>query len=370
VNFFHSSRRRWFLCCLKIAALFNFSCLASEYEVDGNVSQTITTYNGGTLHATASFTVFVRGCGWLIETMETNEIGGVTRREIGSTNGTAIYECEHPLGQIQSSESTNGASSGAPAFKQSSGPMFAVMVPSQIPIGETDSAVVGHLWLMFASQCYWPDLNTDQLRPVYDWQASVGAHGQDIRVSAGWNLLNGSGSLPQEVWYLGEWGETNGLYTITGTNSVGGTLIPTGFTFERLQVGPLKENSFIHEMVVVKRVDVEVTAIRPDCSRASLIPSPDGRAVVVDRRFDSGVPNRPPSYQNPVNGQWPTVDTSKELAKDQQTVDLRNLAKAKLLREQKPVDPSKYRMVVLTIMCISLLGPPIIYFVSRRSRKP
>lgn len=352
-------------------AFFNFSCLASEYEVDGNVSQNITTYGGGTLHATASFTIFVRNCGWLIETIETNEIGSVTRREIGSTNGTEIYECEHPLGRIQLSENTtNTSSSGAPNIKKSSGVMFAVMVPGNVPVGEMDSAVVGHLWLMFASQCYWPDLNTDQLRPVYDWHASVGAHGQNLKVRAEWDLLNGPGSLPREVRYFGKWDATNGLYTITGTNSAGGTLIPTGFTFERLQIGPLKENSFVHEMVVVKRVDVKVRAIRPGCSRASLIPSPDGRAVVVDRRFDSGIPNRPPSYKNPVSGQWPTVDKSKELAKDQQTIDLRNLATAKLLREQKPVDPSKYRSVLLIVMCISLVVPPIIYFVSRTSRKP
>lgn len=349
---------------------FVSTTLASEYEVDGKISQTMIAPHGGKLHATASFTVFVRGCGWLIEAMETNEIGGVTRREIGSINGTEIYECEHPLGWIQSPvASTNAASSGTPDFKKSSGAMFAVMVPGQIPIGETDSAVVGHLWLMFASQCYWPDLKTDELRPVYDWHASVGAHGQDIKVRAEWDLLNGPGSLPRKVRYFGEWDATDGLYTITGTNSVGGTLIPTGFTFERLQVGPLNENTFVHDMVVVKRVDVEVMAIRPGCSRASLIPSPDDRAVVVDRRFDSGIPNRPPSYQNPVNGQWPTIDKSKELAKNQQAVDLRNLARGKLLREQKPVDSSKYRSVVLIVMGISLVVPPMIYFVSRQSRK-
>lgn len=368
VNLIFSNHRGWFSGCLTMAIVcFGFSSWASEYEVDGNVNQTMNTYNGGTLHATASFKVFVRDCGWLIETTETNEIGNVVRREIGSTNGAEIYECEHPLGRIESStESTNGA----PMFKKSSGAMFAVMVPGNVPIGEMDSAVVGHLWLMFASQCYWPELKTDQLRPVYDWQASVGAHGQDRRVRAEWDLLSGPGTLPREVRYFGEWGETNGLYRITGTNSVNGMLIPTGFVFERLDFGPLIANSFVHEMVVVKRVDVQVTAIRPGCSIASLIPSPDGPAVVVDRRFDSGIPNRPPSYRNPVNGQWPTMDKSKELAKNQQTIDLRNLATAKLLRSQKPVDTSKYRKVVLIVMSISLIGPPIIYFVLRRSRKP
>ena len=125
-------------------------------------------------------------------------------------------------------------------------------------------------------------------------------------------------------------------------------------------------------MVVVKRVDVEVTAMRPGVIPiSSLIPSPDGRAVVVDRRFDSGIPNRPPSYQNPLNGQWPTVDKSKELAKNQQAVDLRNLAKAKLMCEQKIGNLyQKYRIgIALIVMCISLIGPPIIYFASR-NRKP
>jgi hypothetical protein len=223
---------------------------------------------------------------------------------------------------------------------------------------------------MFASHCYWPDLNTDQLTPVYDWQASVAAKGQNRKVRAEWDLLTGLGSLPREVRYFGRWDATNALYTITGTNSVGGTLIPTGFIFEQLQIGSLNQTTFVHDMVVVKRVDVQVTAIRPGCSRTSLIPSPDGPAEVIDLRLDSGIPNRPPAYKNPVKGQWPTVDNSKELAKIALDIDLRNLAKAKLLREQKPVDPAKYRSVVLIIMCISLIGPPIVYFISRRSRKP
>jgi len=152
-----------------------------------------------------------------------------------------------------------------------------------------------------------------------------------MKVSAGWNLLNGPGSLPQEVWYLGEWGETNAIYSVIDTNLVGGTLIPTGFKFQQFQVGPFNEISFAHDIVVVKRVDVEVTMFRPGCSRATLIPSPNGQAVIIDRRFDSGIPNRPPSYQNPFNGQWPTLEKSKELANHQQGVDLKNLAIEKKL---------------------------------------
>jgi len=304
-------------CCLTMAvAGFGFSSLASEYEVDGQVSQMIARQNVTNLSATASFTVYVRDCGWLIQTIETNENGGVVSREIGSTNGTEIYECEP--GRI--------------------GAMTAVIESNNIPIGWLDSAVVGHLWLMFASQCYWPGLNSDQLAPIYDWRASVGNHGQNRRVSAEWKLLNGPGSLPREVIYFGALNDTNGLYKATGSKPVGGMLIPTGFIFEQYNNAKL-----------VKRVDVEVTAIRPGCSRASLIPLPDGPAVIVDERFDSGVPSRPPSYHNPVVGQWPTVEESRKLAGVALSNDLRVLDRARLSPFPKKTDPEETNPPVLSL---------------------
>jgi len=357
---------------LTIAAIsFGISSSASGYEVDGKVSEAITTHDGGVVHATASFTVFVRDCGWLIQTIETNEIGVITRRDVGSTNGTEIYECDQILGRIQSSvEPSNTPSSGTLTFKRTSAPMLAFIVPGIIPVGEQDSAVVGHLWLMFGSQCYWPKLTTDQLRPVYDWKASEGAHGQGLKVTAVWKLLGGPGSLPRDVCYLGAWGETNGRYSISGTNFVDGTLIPTGFVFERFKVGPLNDNTFMHEMVVVKRVDVKVTAIRPGCSRASLLPSPDVQSIIVDRRFLSGIANRPPSYPNPVNGQWPTLEKSRELANVRQIVDLRNPARMKSARLQSQSGPPGNRStVVLMVMCIFLVVPPITYFALKGPRK-
>ena len=343
------------------------SSLAFEFEAEGTVDQLITTPRRGTYGASASFKVFVSGCGWLIETMETNEVGAITKREVGSTNGIEIFECDHPVSVIDhSEESTNGVDVVAPKFTKSAAPVFAVVIPGPVPVAETDSAVVGHLWLMFASGCYWPDLHTNQLIPVYDWEASAAVHGQNRRVRAGWSLLGGAGTLPKEVWYLGDYGETNGLYRATGSRTTGGSPVPTGFIFERFQVGPLKEESFVHEMVVVKRVEVAVTAIRSGCSRASLIPSPDTRAVLIDRRFDSGVPKRPPSYQLPAGRGWPTVAESKELAKVQQTADLHNLAAAGLTSEPAQVRPHDYRPIVLVVICIALLVPLVTYGIRHR----
>ena len=122
-------------CCLTMAvAGFGFSSLASEYEVDGQVSQMIARFNGTNLSATASFTVYVRDCGWMIKTTETNENGSVSSREIGSTNGFEIYDC-------------------APPLEGNSGTKRALIESNTIPVGWLDSAVAGHLWLMFASQC-------------------------------------------------------------------------------------------------------------------------------------------------------------------------------------------------------------------------
>src|ERR1017187_4705020 len=134
---------------------------------------------------------------------------------------------------------------------------------------------------MFASQCYWTKLKSERLTPVYDWHAAIAAHGSRRNVTAKWELLAGTGSLPREVAYLGQWGETNGLYRAKGTTLAGSTLIPNGFVFEERYVGPIQGNSLIHGMALRKRVEVEVTAIRPVCSKASLLPSPPPRTIVV-----------------------------------------------------------------------------------------
>jgi len=300
----------------------HFPSSGHEYEVDGLVNQTMIQFNGTNLHASASFTVYVRDCGWMIKTVETNEIGGIVAREIGSTNGAEIYECSHGLG--------------------GSGPMMGQIQSNNIPVGEQDSAVVGHLWLMFASQCYWPTLNSDQLTPIYDWRASVGAassvFGNRGKVSADWELLNGPGSLPREVRYF-----PNASYTITGTNSTDGMLFPAGFVFKQFQGDRL-----------IKRVEVQVTAIRPVCSRANLIPLPSKGTLVNDERFDSGVPNRPPSYQNPVFGQWLTVEESKKLAGINTSNDLRNLARAGILPIPETGSTSRETNAVPPVLSLSI----------------
>jgi hypothetical protein len=264
------------------------SGMAYEYEARGTVVQTIANPKVPVTRTTNEFAVCVRDQAWLILTAQNDGKGHSWQREVGTTNGTEIYE-----------------SNGGQAFIYDTG----------IPVELLDKGVNGHLWLMLASRAYWTSLHSDQLTPAYDWQASVAAN-PSRKVSAKWDLLDGPGSLPREVTYFGLWGETNGLYRVTGTNSVGGMLFPSGFVFEESRVGPLNPDSFVHDMLVRKRVEVEVTSIQPVCSRKSLLPVRESGATVVTvdwRLKEATSRNNIPSYIVPDSETWPSAVEAKKL---------------------------------------------------------
>jgi hypothetical protein len=322
-----------------IALAMIYSAQASEYEVDGTVNQSL-----GENSASASFTVYVKDCSWLISTTETNENGHVTQREIGSTNVGEMYEyiLPTPVG---------------PQRKVI--PTLSTILPNSIPVGPLDDAVAGHLWLMFASQCYWTNLKTNRLTPIYDWEASIahpGKRSPDVR--AEWDLLGGPGSLPKEVRYFPVEGLPHVVYRATGSNLVNGILIPTGFYLEQHSIRPFNGIDLTE-----KWVDVVVTAVRPVCSRASLIPSPGGKTLVIDRRVDGGAPtNRPPAYPNPVRGEWATVEQAKTL------VNARRAAASMYSPPiGQPLKTYHRRPVTIVLLCAAMLGPVIIYFASKRS---
>lgn len=315
----------------------DFSCPAAEYEVRGIVSQKIYSLKGSLRQTTNQFTIYVRDCGWLVQTIENDGSNGF-QREVGSTNGVDIFEAS--LNRY---------------FASSTG----------IPVELLDEGIDGHLWLMFASQCYWGSQQSDRLTPVFDWHASVGAY-PELKVSAKWDLLNGAGSLPREVLYLGEWGETNGLYTATGTNSIGGILIPGGFVFEERHFGPLITNSFVHEMTLRKRVEAVVTSVHAGCSRKDLIPKiGTAGAVLIDWRLrEPSSGNHIPTYRLQTNQSWPTIDEAKQILKTKEIAEARHAAK--LLSRNRTVNHPK---IVFILMSIFVVAPPIFYFWGHKTRQ-
>jgi len=328
------------LCCVVLMfARGGIASWATEYEVEGSIHQTITERNGFREDTTSEFIVSVRHCGWLIQAFERNPKGNLYRREVGSTNGMEIFELVTHL-------------SSAPEQKPTS-PATAVIISNNIPVGFLDQSIVGHLWLMFASQCYWSTLKSDMLTPVYDWKACAGAN-PDLKARAEWTLLSGPGSLPRQVAYLGQWDETNGLYTVTETTLAGQTIVPKRFVFEE------RHAVAMHGMELRKRVEAEVSGVRSVCSRTSLLPTPTGRTVTVDFRLVRD-PNAAqlPTYQNPAVGRWASVEEARKLAPA--------VASANSPRENLS---SRHRRSVLRVLLCSvlLLGPVMMFYSWRGGR--
>lgn len=324
-----------------ITALFSFTAAAAEYEVSGTITQTITNYNAPVIRSTADFTIFVRDCSWLIQTTETNSEGVVNRRETACTNGAEIVDCLLDLPNLLDPNAPG------PAGRKNSAAKFhtAMIISNNIPVGFLDISVVGHLWLMFASQCYWSKLTSDSLIPVYDWHASAGID-PDLRLNAEWELLGGKGSLPREVRYLEGPDRTNGFYKATGTISAGETLIPSGFVFEERRLrGPGME-------VVRKRVEAHVTSVQAKCSRVGLLPMPQSRTIVMDYRLTQPGTNHIPTYTQPGDQSWLSVDKARRLA-------------AANSQRRGPQRPSR---IFFGVICGLLLAPILFFIPWKRSQ--
>jgi hypothetical protein len=139
-------------------------------------------------------------------------------------------------------------------------------------------------------------------------------------------------------------------------------LIPNGFVFEERHVGPLEGNSLIHGMALRKKVIAEVTVVRPVCSRANLLPSPDAKTMVIDLRLPEWTsPSHPPNYINPTVGKWVQLEEAKKLA------EVRKNAGDTL--HNQPLLLSHHTGVLVTLLCVFMLGPLGIYFLWRRSVK-
>ncbi len=74
------------------------SASAEEYEVDGEIVQTLFNPDGGVQGEKESkFAVFVKDRCWLIQTTDHDKAGkSLMARETACTNGTEIYEVEGP----------------------------------------------------------------------------------------------------------------------------------------------------------------------------------------------------------------------------------------------------------------------------------
>jgi hypothetical protein len=289
-------------CLILLSAVIPVS--AVEYEVDGQIEQILYNRDGsvGALEK-SQFTVFVKDCAWLIQTTDLDKAGKpVAMRETACTNGAEVYEVSGPI---------NGGNTSA-GHRPSSWNV-ATIVSNNVPVGQTAGYFVCHLWLMFASGCYFENSATNRLTPVYDSNASASVNPHLTR-RAEWELVNGPGSLPLSVVYFVEFSHiTNATYVTTGVTNVDKLKIPRGFVFEYringvhyFAPGPIPPGGTLPAYHILRRAVATVTAVRPYCSRSDLSPIATGKTMVIDERSTNYLthPNNLPTYIVKTGAQW------------------------------------------------------------------
>jgi hypothetical protein len=303
--------RGWLGWGLTLCLLFStcFLALGREYEVDGEIVQTLFKVDGSVQVVRLSkFTVFVRDCSWLIQTTDHDDRGRpLVLRETACLDGAEICEVSSRAGLMTSNTTL-------PAVTARN---MATVVSNTVPVGMLDDYFVCHLWLMFASSCYFSNLSTNWLTPVYDLNASAAVDPQ-LKCEAKWHLLGGPGSLPLSVAYLRSPRFTNATYVATGVTNADGMPIPIGFVFEqrvgaRFAPGTVVSGDPTAVYRIRKFAVATVTAVRSACSRTDLLPRAGGRTVVVDQRLPRPAPGHLATYSVRTGAQWVSVEVASNL---------------------------------------------------------
>ena len=139
----------------------------------------------------------------------------------------------------------------------------ATIFSNSVPIQPSDDYFVGHLWLMFASGCYFGTVTNHIIIPAYDLAASVVIN-PNLRREANWNLIGQAGSLPTSVTYFRENGFTHATYYATGLTNAGVIQMANGFIFQlrtgaSFVPGPVPEGSLIPAYGIRKHTEATVT---------------------------------------------------------------------------------------------------------------
>jgi hypothetical protein len=263
-----------------------FGLSAQQYEIDGKIELRLSHFDRSLWKLyDGNFRVCVNDCAWLVQITETNDFGTPHRREVGTRDGKEIFEMTVPYEPIFSSDVILG-SAKAGRIRPT-----AFLSSNTIPVGSLDSSFTGHLWLMFASSCYFRTAAPGELTPVFDYRATPSLN-PSTTLKANWKLLEGPGSLPASVTYFGPDGTPSAVYTMTGFTNIGAMALPTGFHFSQPGTG-------------YKEVSAVVTAIRPTCSLSDLRPAVKQQMIMVDLRWHPGDPGV--RFTTYTADYWPTV---------------------------------------------------------------
>ena len=109
----------------------------------------------------------------------------------------------------------------------------------------------------------------------------------------------------------------------TGVTNAGNLKIPSGFVFElrigspNFAPGPILPGESAPAYRIRKRATATVTAVRPVCTRAELMPQAQGRTMVVDQRLAQPTNPTPVVYYFQNGVKWVSIEEAQKLATPQ-----------------------------------------------------
>ena len=344
---------------------------AWEYELKGRIYEE--RLNGRSQVAKSGsriFSVCVKDCSWLIRT-EPDEVGKLAGvRETGSANGHEIFDLLTPAVPLMVQLKDGDAKSGRRPSSQPPGQ--GTVVSNAVPASCDDGDLfTPHLWLMFASSCFFQGRTNTEITPVYDINACV-LHEPDLTMETRWELLKQPPALPAFLAYMNtrgyltrdntgrraylpvpyphNQGFTNAIYAITGETNWNGLTLPTGFTFQRFQ--PANAGKRKEDLRVVARGFAVITNVSFECSRKGLLPLAKG-SLVMDRRLKTA---QPPIAAVPYlarKDRWLTLE------------EVKAIHASELRRAGKKPFPS----AVYLLFMMALVGIPALFHLKSRSQK-
>ncbi len=218
---------------------------------------------------------------------------------MGSIADSEIFQITKP--SLPPVSSNNTLSNKSPATRR--GHDQIIIISNNVP-SNYGEPMMPHLWLMFASGCYFANLTNEFLTPVFDPATAVN-YDKNLKAKAHWRLLNTNLCLPECVYYFNDGrftlrtnpsspavtrtypapydrGFTNAIYAVTTTTNTEDGMFPVGFSFQEFVPGASRSRN---DLRCRRRMDAIITSVSLVCSQQSFTQDLDANAVAVDRRL-------------------------------------------------------------------------------------
>lgn len=332
---------------------------AQAFKAEGRTKYQV--FNQGKLvySNTNNFTAEVSGCDWLIRTVPLGK---------GPDDTLDYTEMHHRHGEIKMIY--------AFISKTNKSVTNIIVKVEGNDVPEDDGSTISHLWLGYASACYFASVTNGLLKPV--WMLDDGdLRFENFQVQGNWILNNSAPKLPDSVVYFSDGnlrlkrgggerltlkapgpfssGYTNAIYTVLGWTNFGSAIeVPHRFVFQRY--GTKVDATTNTDLAIINLVEVYTETLKPIGLNSTLNPEVTGIAHVADRRFFPPIRNIEYKVKD---GAWQTKERI-----------VLTPEYARLKRVSGPSLPTQERLTkkvyFLVVFGVLLLGPMVFLAVARK----